>query len=181
MKTYHQLRLILAFISLCISTSAAAQSTILKTNPAALVFGIFHGEVEQVLSEKKSITVYVQTGQIPGRTDHSFVSVGTALRRYFSNNKAVKAPNSPFVQGGLHYASTKAGGEETLASASMVGASLLGGRQWLFLNNRMSFGIGIGMEMNLTIAKTVLDLQWRDVNYDVFRVTGLINLGVALQ
>lgn len=180
MKTYLQFRLILSLIWLASSTSLSAQQTIIKTNPVAITFGILHGEVEQVLSEKKSILVYIQTGETPRRIDHSFFTIGAAVRQYFSNNKVAAAPNAPFIQGGLHYTRTKAGDEEVLATASMVGASLLGGRQWLFLNNRMSFGIGIGMEMNLTVSKMVMDLQWRDVNHDVFRLTGLINLGISL-
>lgn len=181
MKTYHQLRLILALISLGISSTVFAQQTILKTNPVALVLGVAHGELEQAISERKSMTFYIQAGASPGRTDHSFFAIGTALRQYFSNGKTTVAPDAPFIQGGVHYAEAKAGDEETLATASMVGGSLLGGRQWLLLNDRISFGIGIGMEMNLTVTKTVTDLAWRDVNHDVFRVTGLINLGVVLN
>lgn len=180
MKTYLQSQLIL--IILCLSASIlSAQRTILKTSPVTLALGIFHAEAEQVLSEQKSLNFTIMSGRLGRRPNYRFWSVETALRRYYSVKKINKAPNAPFIQAGIHYAQSRVVDKETLASATMIGGSLYGGRQWLFLKKRMSFGIGLGMQFNATVSKNVSDLRWRDVNFDTFRLMSILNFGIVLQ
>ncbi|MCB9267644.1 MAG: hypothetical protein H6558_21685 [Lewinellaceae bacterium] len=63
----------------------------------------------------------------------------------------------------------------------MLGVGMVGAQQWIFGKSNIALELGVGVDINATIAKNVEDMRWRNINSDVFTAGIILSLGYAFR